>query len=161
MSSPIDGARGSRFVATIVALLLAVGLFQAPVANAENGYRLKFLRLLNASREKHGLHRLRPDTSFGKDAMQHTRKMLRRDEVFDPRDLMRMLSDEPWEEIGASVVGCASTLKGLHRALMRHRPHRVIILHPDLRRVGIGIVEVDDANACGRGSFWGTALFYG
>lgn len=145
----------------VVALTLVLGLFQAPAASAEGGYRLKLLRLLNASREKHELKALRPDASFNKDATHHTRRMLRRNELFDPNDLARMLSDEPWEEIGASVVGCASTLKGLHRALMRHRPHRVILLHPDTRRVGIGVVKTDTTNACHRGYFWATELFYG
>jgi uncharacterized protein YkwD len=161
VSTPVVAARRTRAVSTIVAIILALGLFQAPSASAEDGYRLKLLRLLNASREKHGLDALRPDASFNKDAMHHTRRMLRRNEVFDPSDLVRMLSDEPWEEIGASVVGCASTLKGLHRALMQHRPHREILLHPDTRRVGIGVVKTDTTNACHRGYFWATELFYG
>lgn len=161
MSTPVVWVRRSRGVTLVVALMLTVGLFQAPAASAEGGDRLKLLRLLNASREKHGLKTLRPDTSLNTDGMRHTRRMLRRDEIFDPHDLARMLSDEPWEEIGASVVGCASTLKGLHRALMRHRPHREILLHPDTRRVGIGVVKTDTTNACHRGWFWATELFYG
>lgn len=145
----------------VVALMLTLGLFQAPAAGAEGGHRLKLLRLLNASREKHGLKALRPDTSLNKDATHHTRRMLRRNQLFDPHDLARMLSDEPWDDVGASVVGCASTLKELHRALMRDRPHREILLHPDTRRVGIGVVKTDTTNACHRGWFWATELFYG
>jgi uncharacterized protein YkwD len=161
MSTPVVWVRRSRVVTLALALMLALGLFQAPAASAEGGYRLKLLRLLNASREKHGLKALRPDASFNKDASHHTRRMLRRNQLFDPNDLARMLSDEPWEEIGASVVGCASTLKDLHRALMRHRPHREILLHPDTRRVGIGVVKTETTNACHRGWFWATELFYG
>ena len=161
ISTPVVWVRRSRVVTLVVALMLALGLFQAPAASAEGGYRLKLLRLLNASREKHGLKTLRPDASLNKDATHHTRRMLRRNQLFDPHDLARMLSDEPWDDVGASVVGCANTLKDLHRALMRHRPHREIVLHPKLRLVGIGVVKTDSANACHRGWFLATELFYG
>jgi hypothetical protein len=39
--------------------------------------------------------------------------------------------------------------------------HRSIFLHPDLRRVGIGVLEVDERNRCGRDSLWATEIFYG
>jgi uncharacterized protein YkwD len=140
---------------------MAVGVLHPPAARAEDGDRVKLLRLLNASRDRHDLRALRPDRSLNRDAVHHTRRMLRRNQLFDPIDLARMLSDEPWEEIGASVVGCASTLKRLHRALLRHRAHRRILLHPDIRRVGIGVVQTRARNACQRGWYWATELYYG
>ena len=39
--------------------------------------------------------------------------------------------------------------------------HRTIILHEDLRKVGIGVIETDERNRCGLGSFWATVFFYG
>jgi uncharacterized protein YkwD len=39
--------------------------------------------------------------------------------------------------------------------------HRDILLHPELRRAGIGVIRTDEGNLCGRGSFWVTELFYG
>jgi hypothetical protein len=44
---------------------------------------------------------------------------------------------------------------------MRSDVHRGILLHPRLRRVGIGVLRVDEANQCGRGSYWTTEIFYG
>jgi hypothetical protein len=44
---------------------------------------------------------------------------------------------------------------------MDSQVHRDIILHPDLRRVGIGVIRADERNLCGRDSFWVTELFYG
>jgi hypothetical protein len=58
-------------------------------------------------------------------------------------------------------VGCGNTLKELHRILMTEDFHRMILLHEDLRRVGIGVIKVDARNRCGRGSFWATEIFYG
>jgi uncharacterized protein YkwD len=43
-----------------------------------------------------------------------------------------------------------------------HEPvHRAILLNPKLRRIGIGVLEVDWQNSCGRNWFWATELFYG
>ena len=32
---------------------------------------------------------------------------------------------------------------------------------PKLRRIGIGVIEVDSGNTCGRHWLWATELFYG
>ena len=155
MSGPTVWVRRFRVLSLATALVFGLGLLHAPTARSEDGDRLKLLRLLNESRERVDLRTLRPDMSLNRDAMRHTRKMLRRNQLFDPHDLARMLSDEPWKRIGASVVGCASTLRGLHRALLRHRPHRRILLDPRLRRVGIGVVHSRTRNTCRRGWYLG------
>ncbi len=161
MSGPTVGARRIRILSFAIALVFAVEMLPAPIAQAEDGERMKLLRMLNESRDRHDLRALRPDPSLNRDAVRHTRRMLRRNQLFDPHDLARMLSDEPWDEMGASVVGCASTLRRLHRALLRHGPHRRILLHPKLRRVGIGVVRTRARNTCQRGWFWATELYYG
>ncbi len=150
-----------REIAVLTLIIMLLGLWTAPPANAGTGYRARLLRLVNASRERHDLRKLRIDRSLSRDAMRHTRRMVRRDVVYDPRNLAKMLEDEPWERAGASVVGCADTLHRLHRAWMKHGPHRDILLSPKLRRIGIGVVQVDGQNACGRRWFWATELFYG
>ena len=139
---------------------LVLGAFVAP-ASAGTGYRARVLRMVNATRAKHDLRKLRIDQSFTRDAMRHTRRMVRRNVLYDPPNLSRMLRDEPWRRIGSSVVGCADTLFRLHRAFLHHAAHRVIILDPRLRRIGIGVIKVSKKNICGRGSFWVTELFYG
>lgn len=143
---------------TIVTLVVAF----APAANAGSGYRSKLLRMVNATRNNRDLHRVRIDRSLSRDALRHTRRMIGEDLIYDPRNLTTILQDEPWDNVGASVVGCADSLRGLHRAFMHHAAHRVILLNPQLRRIGIGVVKVDhSSNACGRHWFWTTELFYG
>jgi uncharacterized protein YkwD len=152
-----------RAIALIVlttTLSLALGTALAPAASAL-GHRGKLLKMLNVVRERHGLRELRIDPSFSRDAVRHVRAMVRANRVYDPPNLDTFLSDEPWQQIGASISGCAGSLRGLHRAWMRHHSHRVIMLEPRLRRVGIGVIENFSANSCGRGSFWGAELFYG
>ncbi len=39
--------------------------------------------------------------------------------------------------------------------------HRSIILHPKLRRAGIGVILKNGKSACGRGQVWATAIMYG
>jgi uncharacterized protein YkwD len=141
--------------------ILTLGIAFAPAAEATGGFVSKVLHLVNATRVAHDLHTLRVDASFSRDAMRHTRRMVAQDAIYDPRNLAEMLQDEPWDEVGASVVGCADTLRALHRAFMHHAAHRVILLNPKLRRIGIGVIKDDSANTCGRHSFWSTELFYG
>jgi uncharacterized protein YkwD len=160
----MPGRNGKRHAAATVALAttiaLALGTASAPDAGAE-GYRGRLVKMVNATRERHDLRRLRIDRSFSRDAVRHTRRMVTQNRVFDPLNLADYLADEPWEEIGASVSGCAGTLRGLHRAWMRHHAHRVIMLEPKLRRIGIGVIKNRSRNICGRGSFWSSELFYG
>jgi len=144
----------------MISTILIVGVMLAPTARA-GGIRGKVLRMVNATRENHDLHTLRIDTSLTRDALRHTRRMIDRNAIYDPRNLARILRDEPWDDVGASVVGCADTLRALHRAFMHEAAHRAIILNPQLRRIGIGVVAVDSNNACGRHWFWATELFYG
>jgi uncharacterized protein YkwD len=141
--------------------ILTLSVAFAPAARAGSGYRSKLLRMVNATRSSHDLHRVRMDRSLTRDALRHTRRMIDEGAIYDPLNLTRILQDEPWDDVGASVVGCADSLRGLHRAFMHHAAHRVILLNPQVRRIGIGVVKVDSSNACGRHWFWTTELFYG
>ena len=147
------------FVAAVV-VALVVGLLP-PAANAGTGYRTELLRLLNDARARNELDAVGLDLDLSRDAQKHTRRMVRRDRLFHPSDLEEMLRGTAYERFGAGAVGCASTLRGLHRALMRSAVHREILLHPDAEMVGIGVVRTDSGNRCGKGSFWATYVFYG
>jgi uncharacterized protein YkwD len=155
--------RGRRLVAVVVAVTVAValGITLAPPAVAGEGYRAKLLRLLNASRENHDLRPLTLNGKLSADAAKHSRTMLRKNRVYDPPNLAEMLAPYPYDDLGAAAAGCDGTLKQVHRAFLASPAHREILLHPDLRRVGIGVVKADEANLCGKGSFWVTEVFYG
>jgi uncharacterized protein YkwD len=147
-------------VATTATLLL--GLIQAPAANGAGiDQQRKMLRIVNATRARHDLRLLKLNRELSRDAMVHTRIMVRKDRIYDPPNLAEILEKYEWDDLGADVVGCGHTLKELHDILMTEAFHRSIFLHPDLRRVGMGITKVDERNRCGRGSFWATEIFYG
>ena len=141
--------------------ILTLSVAFAPAARAGSGYRSKLLRMVNATRSSHDLHRVRMDRSLTRDALRHTRRMIDENAIYDPLNLTTILQDEPWDDVGASVVGCADSVRGLHRAFMHHAAHRDILLNGRVRWVGIGVVKVDSSNACGRHWFWTTELFYG
>lgn len=141
--------------------ILTLSVAFAPAARAGSGYRSKLLRMVNATRSSHDLHRVRMDRSLTRDALRHTRRMIDENAIYDPLNLTTILQDEPWDDVGASVVGCADSLRGLHRAFMHHAAHRDILLKGRVRWIGIGVVKVDSSNACGRHWFWTTELFYG
>jgi uncharacterized protein YkwD len=150
-----------RTVVVTVSAILALGIAFAPAARAGSGFGSKVLRMVNATRANRDLHTLRMDRSLTRDALRHTRRMIADNAIYDPSDLTTILQDEPWDDVGASVVGCADTLFALHKAFMRDPAHRDILLNPKLRRIGIGVIEVDTQNACGRHWLWATELFYG
>ena len=160
----MPAAIGKRRVAIAIVIATALMIFletaSAQTANAI-GARGKLLKMINNVRERNDLRQLRIDRSLSRDAVRHTRRMVEANEVFDPANLDTILSDEPWERIGASVSGCAGTVRGVHRAWMRHAAHRDIMLEPRLRRIGIGVITDRSRNICGRGSIWATELFYG
>jgi uncharacterized protein YkwD len=160
----MPGSHGKRRAAVVIVLATSLVLFvetaSAQTANAI-GHRGRLLKMINNVRERHDLRELRIDRSLSRDAVRHTRRMVEANDIFDPANLDTFLSDEPWEVFGASVSGCAGTVRGLHRAWMQHAEHREIMLDRRLRRIGIGVVKVRSQNICGRGSIWGTEMFYG
>jgi len=160
----MPAAIGKRRVAIAIVIATALMIFletASPQTANAIGARGKLLKMINNVRERNDLRELRIDRSLSRDAVRHTRRMVEANEVFDPANLDAILSDEPWERIGASVSGCAGTVRGVHRAWMRHAAHRDIMLEPRLRRIGIGVITDRSRNICGRGSIWSTELFYG
>lgn len=151
--------RFATILTLVIFVMMVLWTMLAPAAVA--GYRGRVLRMVNATRENHGLHTVRIDSSLSAKAMRHTRRMLDRNAIFDPPNLSQLMSGELWSTVAASVTGCDRTLRGLHRAFMHHAAHREILMNPDLRRIGVGVMKDYSRNACGRGFFWGTELFYG
>jgi len=163
-ATPATPANRRRSLMLAVAMIatLALSVLQAPAAAAAGqGYQRKMLDIVNRTRARHDLRLLKLNRELSKDSLVHTRKMVRNDRIYDPPNLAEILADYEWDDVGADVVGCGHTLKELHDILMTEAFHRSIFLHPDLRRVGIGVMQVDERNRCGRGSLWATEIFYG
>jgi hypothetical protein len=157
-----NGRRSLLLLSVATTAILVLGLVQAPAADAAgSGWQHKMLRIVNATRERRDLHLLKLNRVLSRDSLEHTRRMVRVDRIFDPPNLVEILAKYRWDDLGADVVGCGHTLKELHKILMTEAFHRHIFLHPDLRRVGIGVMKVGARNRCGRDAFWATEIFYG
>ncbi|MGZ5351492.1 MAG: CAP domain-containing protein [Actinomycetota bacterium] len=162
MLAPSRAATRRRLTVVIAAALaLAFGTIQAPDARAGSGHRGEVLRLINEARARHDLRAVRLDRSLSREATKHSRDMLRQDRLFDPPNLRDILAPYPWNAVGAAAVGCADSLRALHRAFLGSDVHRSILLHRRVRWVGIGVVRASSENSCGRDSFWATEIFYG
>jgi hypothetical protein len=151
-----------RAVVTLLTLGITCAAFglHAPRAEAATP-RSKLFRLINHSRTRHDLRRVKLDRSLSRDARRWSRVMLRKDRIYDPPRLSQILAPYDWKSIGADVVGCGGTVHVVHRAMMRDGPHRAIILNSKVRRVGVGVVLATTKNRCGRGSVWVTEIYYG
>jgi uncharacterized protein YkwD len=152
----------TRFALAVALAVALLGGGTLPhAASTGTADRAELLRLLNDSRDRHGLDAVGLDISLSRTAKKHTNKMVRKNRLMHPSDLEEMLRGSDYERFGAAAVGCARTLRALHRALLRSSVHREILLHPDAEMVGIGVVETTTDNRCGRGSYWATYVFYG
>lgn len=159
MSRTRSTARRRASVAIIASVTMLFTLAQAPAASA--GSARKLLRIVNETRTDHGLRALTLERSLNPPSRRHTNQMIRDNRIYDPPNLTQILSGYDYDHLGADVVGCGHTLRELHRILMTESFHRMILLHENLRKVGIGVVVNDRNNRCGRGSFWATEIFYG
>ena len=155
-------ARTVRRMALTITLLatMMLGVTVAPAAQA-SPVQNRMLEILNRIRQNHDLRSLRLTPSLTDETKAHTRKMIRRGELFDPPDLYGILDPYSWNDVGADVVGCHDSLVKMVHQWMGEDFHRSIILHRKLRRAGIGIIRVDGKSACGRDQYWATVIMYG
>jgi uncharacterized protein YkwD len=148
---------------SLLVLTLGFGVLGAPSAQASptDTYRTTLLNILNRTRAQHGLRPVKINLPLSDDALVWSNVMIRKDRIYDPPNLTQLLAPYRWNDVGADVVGCGSTIHEIHKIFMTEAFHRSIILHPKVRRVGIGVVRAGENNRCGRDSFWATELFYG
>jgi uncharacterized protein YkwD len=151
--------RASRALAVIVLSTLLLGTI-AGFAIART-YRERVFHTINVARRHHDVRPVRVNLRLSRDALQHTRRMIRRKRLYEVRNLTELLRPYDWDRFGGAVVGCASRLRAIHRELMDRAVHRRIILHRAARRVGIGVIRVNGRSSCGRDAFWVTEIFYG
>lgn len=163
MKSLIGRRARRRTLVSMLVLTLGVGVVAAPAAQASrtDTYRTKLLNILNRTRVHHDLRPVKINLRLSDDALHWSNVLVRKDRLYDPPNLAQLLAPYQWDDVGTEVVGCGSTIHEVHKTFMTEAFHRSIILHPKLRRVGIGVVRADERNRCGRGSYWATELSYG
>lgn len=163
MASLVGRKTRRRTLVSMLVLTLGLGVVAAPAAQASrtDTYRTKLLNILNRTRVHHDLRPVKINLRLSDDALHWSNVMIRKNRIYDPPNLAQLLAPYQWDDVGADVVGCGSTIHEIHKIFMTEAFHRSIILHPKLRRVGIGVVRADERNRCGRDSYWATELFYG
>jgi hypothetical protein len=144
-------------VLTLSALLLTS---LAGIAHAST-YRHRLLHLINHSRMNHDVRPVKLSLRLSRDALEHTRTMVRLNRLMDIRNLGDVLAPYDWDTLGADVVGCGDTLHEMHRQLMRHAFHRQIILSRAVSVVGIAVIKDAGRSLCGRNAVWATEIYYG
>lgn len=154
-----DRIRRTLAVGAITSCLVLAAA--APPPAHAGPLRSKLLRIIDRVRENHGMRAVRLNLRLSEDAKRHTRKMIRRGELFDPPNLRQLVEPYGWDDVAGAVVGCDGTLRALVRSWLASDPHRDILLHPKLRRAGIGVIRVEGRSACGRDRVWATAILYG
>ncbi|HEX5951403.1 MAG TPA: CAP domain-containing protein [Actinomycetota bacterium] len=152
--------RHAALAGSLAVALVTTGIAAAPAVQA-GSIRHKVFHAINRIRANHGLDTLTLNRPLSEDAKAHTRKMIKRGELFDPRNLTELLEPYDWDVIGADVVGCRPTVHKIMRQWMSEKIHRSIILHPALERAGIGAIATPGKTACGRDQIWTTAIMYG
>jgi uncharacterized protein YkwD len=106
------------------------------------------LAKVNAARASRGVRRLRANTYLATYARQHSRKMAVQRGLFHTANFNVVCC---WSAIGENVAW-NSTVSRAHTSLMNSPGHRVNILNPTYRQVGIGIVKSG-------GQLWVTQVF--
>ncbi|MBA3691285.1 MAG: hypothetical protein H0W82_07725 [Actinobacteria bacterium] len=135
----------------VLVTLLVTGLSPSPAQSTN--LRRKVYRLIERTRERHGLPALHLDRDLSRYCRRHTRQMVSQNRLFHSTDLVgkvRRYNANWWGE----NVGYAQTAKRL-RYLWMHSPgHRANILNRHFHHIGVGVVR-------GRGWVWSTTIFYG
>lgn len=153
------GRQRRMFTGGLLLAFLVLGSAGAAPAEARTP-RARLLDMINNSREEQGLDPVKLNVRLSGEAHHHSRRMVRRNELFDVPNLAALLKPYHWT-FGGAAVGCNGNLYRLHRMLLSDYIHRSIILSDEARRVGIGVVRVDGRSSCGRDSYWATEIFYG
>jgi uncharacterized protein YkwD len=117
------------------------------------------VRMLSAARDEMGLPSLRLDPRLDTVAQEHCLRMKRGQLLAHDAGDGDPLERVEARGLGARLVGenvtHAPTLIGAHRALWASPSHRLNMLRPEFRRVGIGVARGD------QGDVWVTELFLG
>lgn len=104
--------------------------------------------------------RVRLDKQLSRIARRHSRRMANRGVLHHNPNLARQLRHREWSVVGENVgvagkVGSLRrSLRMLHDAFMKSRPHRRNIVYNRYRRMGVGLVRDS-------GRIWLTVVFMG
>lgn len=143
-------ARLTALVLTTTLLLATLGAGSAEAVNRSEG---RMRRRINQERDERNIRRVRMPTDLVTIARRHTRRMIRKGDLYHNPNLRGDLSGQSHSTYGENV-GRGNTVGSLHRLFMRSRPHRRNIISGRYDRMGVGAIRAD-------GRLWVTVVFVG
>ena len=156
-SSPLRGEFSSIFGEAALAIIDELSIhsdgqtrmrlpFSTASASIDSEAEMRMLAMVNDERRRAGLPPLEIDATLRQIAREHSSEMVsagyfahRGEDGRSPSDRARAAGVQ-----GATIgenIALAPNVEVAHRGLMESPSHRANILHPDYRRVGIGIVD--------------------
>lgn len=140
-------------VPIVLALTLTVPAQAANAAGRAERLQSEMLRLVNQSRTANGLRTVRLNQHLSREARSHSIEMGRRYRLFHTsnlQDLVRPFDARTWGE----NIAYADTLRRVEQLWMQSYDHRINLLNPAFRSVGIGVARI-------KGWLWVTLQLYG
>jgi uncharacterized protein YkwD len=140
---------------TALALGVALALLAAPIlptASATTAKEASLLQLVNGARTNRGIGPLSLSDQISRMARRHSRRMASERLLFHSGCLSCRFPIA-WNVLGENV-GTASSIRRVHRMMMKSAGHRGNILGTAFVGVGIGVVKQ------GR-RYWVTEIFFG
>jgi uncharacterized protein YkwD len=137
----------------VLALTLTIPAQAANAGGRSQRFQNEMLRLVNQTRDAHGLNAIHLNRRLSRDSWRHSVAMGRRYVLFHTSnlwDLVRPYDARTWGE----NVAYAGTLRRVEQLWMGSNHHRVNLLNPAYRSAGIGVVRI-------KGWLWVTLQLYG
>jgi uncharacterized protein YkwD len=136
----------------LVLTLTVLGQAASAGGRAER-FQGEMLRLVNQTRNAHGLRTIQLNRHLSQEAWRHSTEMGRRFLLFHTSnlwDLVRPYDARTWGE----NIAYADTLRRVEQLWMQSYHHRVNLLNPAFRSAGIGVTRI-------KGWLWVTLQLYG
>jgi uncharacterized protein YkwD len=137
----------------VLALTLTIPAPAAMAGGRAQRFQSEMLRLVNQTRNAHGLHLIRLNRGLSREAWRHSVAMGHRFVLFHTSnlwDLVRPYDARTWGE----NVAYADTLRRVEQLWMQSYEHRINLLNPAFGAAGIGVVRA-------KGWLWVTLQLYG
>lgn len=121
----------------LIAALMSVAAPAHP-ATGDGAAELDLLRRINVERVQRGLAPVRMADDLRSQARKHSYEMAANGRLAHTANLGKHVCC--WRTLGENVA-VGDSLREIHRQLMRSSAHRSVILDPDYREIGIGVVR--------------------
>ncbi len=137
----------------VLALTLTIPAQAAHAGGRAHRFQSEMLRLVNQTRNSHGLHIVRVNAHLSREAWNHSIEMGRRYLLFHTSNLWDLVQPYDARTWGENIA-YAGTLRRVEQLWMQSYEHRINLLNPAFRSVGIGVVRA-------KGWLWVTLQLYG